>query len=314
MVVVLAAADCGKSPSVDLFMLLPFPDQSRMAGRVAVTVALVVASASASERRVRWYVNSDVSANVKFAQDHPDAITGFYGCCGLAGIDADGNASASNWTHLTGPMKAALAPNRSLTFHAVFGIAEDAIRTGQAHRAIPELVRAARAGGADGLLADYEPSTKNQTTAHAEAYADFMDALAKELHEVDLELGMDVGGETVLMDWAYFAKTEIDFFSSMSPTYDDEPGARSWFTKGMAKALGNRTAVGVGSMVDPENKGSCHLNFGWNATKFRSFTDFIQGPDVRATTLDVWRCDIDTYGETEPWFVDEVAAFLNPKE
>ena len=64
-------------------------------------------------------------------------------------------------------------------------------------------------------------------------------------------------------------------------------------------------------MVDPGNKGSCHhLNFGWNATKFRSFADFIQGPDVHATTLDVWRCDIDTYGETEPWFVDEVAAFF----
>merc|ERR1712196_102600 len=106
-------------------------------------------------RKVRWYVNSDVAANVAFAKQNPDALTGWYGCCGLLRVDAAGAVSAqANLRSVVANMTTAL-PSRRLTFHAVFSVAEEAIHSGAALGAAPAFMQHAKMAGMTGLLCDY---------------------------------------------------------------------------------------------------------------------------------------------------------------
>ena len=49
-------------------------------------------SSTPASRRVRWYVNGDVDANVAFAKAHPGALTGFYLCCNILKVDSNGKS------------------------------------------------------------------------------------------------------------------------------------------------------------------------------------------------------------------------------
>ena len=281
----------------------------------ALTTALG-AAAPPPQRKSRWYVNSDVDANVAFAQAHPTALTGWYGCCGLLGVDGTGTAKQNkNISALAGPMKAALLPStgRTLTFHAVFSVAESAIHSGAALDAVPELIRFATAGGTDGLLCDYEPAD-NYTDAHAEAYAAFLSALASAAHVQSprLEVGFDVAGWGILDKFSVFAPLDVDFFTSMTPTYDGVVPVAESFTKGYVAAVGtSRAGIGVGSMPEPGFEAKCSNmpNYHWNASSFGEFTTWLR-QTAGVLELDVWRCDIDHYGKTATWFVDAVSLFL----
>merc|ERR1712018_364402 len=104
--------------------------------------------------------------------------------------------------------------------------------------AVPDLVRYANVDGVNGLLCDYEPAD-NYTTAHAQAYATFLEALATQLHAHGLELGFDVAGWGILDKWAVFAPLHVDFYTSMTPTYNAQNITRNKeFTTGFLEAVG----------------------------------------------------------------------------
>ena len=285
---------------------------------LVLVLALGSVSAAAPQRKARWYVNSDVASNVAFAQAHPGALTGWYGCCGLLGIDGAGKATQlKNISALAGPMKAALLPStgRELTFHAVFSVAESAIHSGAAKGGAATLARLAAAGGADGVLCDYEPSD-NYTDAHAQAYADFLGALAGAAHALSprLEVGIDVAGWGILDHFSILQRADVDFYTSMTPTYDAPavPGADRRFTTELIGAVGAaRAAIGVGSVAAPGFEASCSNMpaYGWNASSFGEFASWLR-TSAGVLDLDVWRCDIDHYGKTAGWFVDTVVRFL----
>ena len=285
----------------------------QLSGCFAVLFASVAAGTGSitASRKARWYVNGDVTANVAFARSHPGALTGFYGCCGLLGVDAAGNASLNtNLTSLTGPMKHAVE-GRTLSFHAVFSVAEPSIHSRAALNAVPDLVRFAREGGADGILCDYEPAD-NYTDAHAQAYADFLAALASQAHAQHLEVGFDVAGWGILDNWGVLAPVPVDFYTSMTPTYNSKVAADRAFTTELIKAVGvNRTAIGIGSMPAPGYESGCKNmpDYGWNQSSFSGFTSWLRA-DAEVQDLDIWRCDIDHYGKTAPWFIDAVVSFL----
>lgn len=217
-----------------------------------------------------------------------------------------------NISAMAGPMKAALGPKRRLTYHAVFSVAEAAIHSGAAARAAADLVSYAALGGADGLLCDYEPAD-NYTVAHAAAYGGFLDALAAEAHAHGLEVGFDVAGWGILDFWHVWEPLRVDFMTSMSPTYSAKsvPTDEAFVTE-MVGAVGHaRAAVGVGSIPAPGHEDKCSnmKPYLWNGSSFAAFTGWLRDT-AGVQDLDVWRCDIDHYGETAGWFIAAVAAFV----
>ena len=284
---------------------------------LCAAIAVAIAGPSANgERSARWYVNNGrVDDNVAFAKAHPGALTGWYGCCNLLSVNESGHVAVrSNLTASTVPLKAALAPNRTLTFHAVFSVAEPAIHSGAALLSVPDLVRVAKAGGVDGLLCDYEPAD-NYTHAHVQAYANFLSALTEQSHAAGIEVGLDVAGWGILdpMKFKALSALKVDLFTSMTPTYSGRNVSLDQsFAAGLVQAVGaNRAAIGIGSMPAAGAESACKNmpDYAWTKSSFDGFAAWLR-TDAGVLDLDVWRCDIDNYGKTAPWFVDAVASFL----
>ena len=266
------------------------------------------------DRQVRWYVNTNVESNINFAREHTNAVTGWYGCCNLFSVDANGTASqrSDDLSTAVDSMKHAVE-NRTLTFHAVFSVNDAAIHSGSALDAVPDLVRLANSSGIDGLLCDYEP-TVNYTVAHAQAYAAFLDRLAVELHTKGMELGMDVAGWSILDYFNVYGETRVDFFTSMTPTYDAKNLTRDRsFVEEYVGVLGDRrTAVGIGSVPATGYEKMCSNmpDYGWSNQTLSSFVGWLK-TDAGIKDVDVWRCDIDhTGGKTAPWFLSAMEGFL----
>ena len=266
-----------------------------------------------SSRRVRWYVSSGrVDDNVEFAREHSNAITGFYGCCGLAHVDDVGNVTFKhNISDGIHSMMYAV-PNRRLTYHAVFGVTEASICNGTAIRGIPDLVDFAKQNQIDGLLCDYEPS-ENYTETHAKAYANFLDSLAQALHEENMEMGFDVAGWGILDFWDVYAPLHIDFYTSMSPTYNAKNISqdKSFVTDLVAAVGSRRTSIGIGSVPDPNYVSDCKNmpNYTWTNETFTSFTEWLRNY-AGVSDIDIWRCDIDHYGKTADWYLAALERFL----
>jgi len=285
-----------------------------------VSMILVITAVEAffmtekSERRVRWYVSSGrVQDNVDFARSHPGTITGFYGCCGLAQVSDDGSVSyKQNISQDIQSMMNAI-PNRRLTYHAVFGVTDSSIGNGTALRAVSDLVSFAKTNRLDGLLCDYEPSS-NYTTEHAQMYANFLEALAQGLHEEQMELGFDVAGWGILDFWDVYAPLHVDFYTSMTPTYNAENVTRDQeFVTSLVAAVGsNRTAIGTGSVPDPEYSSNCKNmpNYTWTNDTYSTFTHWLKD-HADVSEIDIWRCDIDNYGKTADWYLDALERFLS---
>lgn len=269
----------------------------------------VAAAVVATPRRVRWYVNAGrVSDNVAFATANARALTGMYGCCGLLSVASDGSVSRK----LDIAASAAPILAKGLTYHAVADVDGKGIISGAAASGAKDVVRIAKEANLTGVIFDYEPA-KNYTKAHEEAYATFLRSV-KEEAGTDLEVGMDIAGWGILKDLPVYANAGLDLYTSMTPTYDQKAALSSVgsaFVSSMISTLGSRAAAGVGSMPAAGHSGSCGQmpDYGWNADGLEKFLTQSGGKGLM--TVDVWRCDIDNYGETAGWFVDELATYLH---
>jgi len=284
--------------------------------RLLLLLPLLLPSSSAapSLSSVRWYVSSGrVDANVAFARARPGALTGFYGCCGSFSVAADGSVKTrGNLSDIAARHKHAL-DSKVLSYHAVFSVDPKAILSGAGEKAAPVLALAAKEGGADGLLCDYEPDF-NYTDAHAEQYASFLLALRKELNLKGLTLGMDVAG------WGLLDKFDIygdsaDFYTSMSPTYNAQNLTKNKeFVRAMERTLGaERVSVGIGSTPQPGYEKYCSNMPSYNYTNetLTSFLSFLK-ITAQVSGVDIWRCDIDHYGKTADFFVSALEQYLKP--
>jgi len=265
---------------------------------------LVVAKA----RHVRWYLNAgSVDDNVEFATTNANALTGVYGCCSLLKVASDGSVSQKlDLASASAPILA-----KGLTYHAMASVDQDGIQSGTALSGAKEVVDIAKAAKLTGVVFDYEPKT-NYTTAHEEAYAAFLQEVKKEAG-TDLEVGMDVAGWGILEDLSVYANAGLDLYTSMSPTYTSGTALSSTgaaFVSSMVGTFGQRASAGIGSMPTEGKEGSCSQmpDYGWTADTLQQFLTQLE--DQGFAGVDVWRCDIDTYGETATWFVDGIATFL----
>lgn len=100
----------------------------------------------------------------------------------------------------------------------------------------------------------------------------------------------------------------------MTPTYD-QPSALSpkgkQFVKDMVSTFGSgRAAVGMGSMPAPGFEKNCANmpDYGWTNSTMNEFLTMAGHDGIE--DVDVWRCDIDNYGETPQWYFDALASFL----
>ena len=84
-----------------------------------------------------------------------------------------------------------------MTVHAVFSVAEEAIKSGAALKAAPALASISADAGLDGILCDYEPSD-DYSVGHATSYAAFLNATAAAVHSRGLEVGFDSAGWGIL--------------------------------------------------------------------------------------------------------------------
>ncbi len=186
--------------------------------------ALVVAAVDPAKpsRQVHWYVSEgNTVGNAAFLAAHGAAATGGLLCCGFGGFNATGGWAmrAPVATYLT---YADVFTSTGRDAWAVVGVAEAAVHSGAWRAGLPAATAASAAlaaGGLAGFIVDYEPEA-NYTMAHAQAYGEFLGALAAAA--APLKVGMDIAGWGVLKAefWPAFLGRGLARFTSMTPTYD----------------------------------------------------------------------------------------------
>ena len=255
--------------------------------------ALAVAPVKPS---IRWYSPAlnmtDVAAN-------RDIFDGINYCCGIFSIHDGGKISTKNATEV-----------KQLTqeFHKlgievflVGGPDGDAILNGQASLASEAVVKYVNEVGADGMIVDYEPSS-NYTTHHAELYNSFLKSLktAATASGTKVQVGMDVAGWGILDNFDVYKTSEIDIYTSMTPTYNyqsavDEKGQQ--FVSDMSKTYGAAGRFGIGSSATMRSGKHCTYN--WTGDNLYPWLTGLPMP-----AIDIWRCDIDNMGVSDPDFLD----------
>jgi len=282
-------------------------------------LALLALLTRAAARGVNWYVASgNIEGNEKFLTAHGAALSGAYLCCSFFSFAADGTFSLRAPT-AEGLAQAAVFTSAHAETWAVGGVAEAAVHSRAWAAGLPAAARAARdllAAGLEGVVVDYEPAD-NYTLAHAEAYGDFLGALAAAI--APLRVGADIADWGILGPkfWPALDGRGVSRFTSMTPTYDaaNVTRDREFVDAALAYFPPGAFAAGVGTVL-AAGAGKCGGgDFLWTNETFAPFVDFLGARAVEF--IDVWRCDIDAPydkggapDKTAPFFVDALARFL----
>jgi len=115
---------------------------------------------------------------------------------------------------------------------------------------VDDIVSKAMASNVDGFMFDYEPH-QDYTKKHAIIVRDFLNLLAKKMHEKKLEIGFCISDWGVLKFYEVYAKTNVDVFATMSLTYYGRDLDKN--KKGVKKLLraidATRVQIGIKSVV-----------------------------------------------------------------
>eukprot|EP01052_Picozoa_sp_SAG31_P006896 SAG31_NODE_323_length_17713_cov_12.065834_8_plen_612_part_00 len=306
---------------------------------------------STSTRHVRWYMASGAQAFKGFNDEWLDdplkraAITGVYACCNFWSMDSSGRLtidSAGKYSERFEPFL-----RRGLTVHATGMLNEEAIKSGAALSAIPQLVEFVEQNLLDGVMTDYEPL--DESLEHAQAYARFLAAAAAALHRIPgrrREIGLNIADWTILGPgyWPLYMRAGVDFMGSMTPTYSEN--ARNWpyisnlvnisrqnnsplsaIDIGVASPLQSSGPIGSLCRKAPFNSSIFNLrsfnwsfcnrtmaisdSCPWNETDLTAMLDFAAA--IGVTHASIWRSDIDTecLDGTQSWFFGVLARFIS---
>jgi len=273
---------------------------------LAVLFVFIVAMSLAHCRNVRWYLAaSRVSQNVEFIKQHRNALTGVYPCCGGFTIDCSGKlVVGANVKAETDPLKALGVK----VIYTLSGPCEALVKNGDILKTVNETVAAVVAMNWDGIMVDYEPSDYRRE--HAQAYANYLAALAKGLHAKGLILGSDIASWGILKYYDIYAKCGADTLMMMTPTYSglDIPENKAAVSEALKQGISkSQFSAGIGSMLVPGNVS--HTNFHWTSAKLESFVGWVKDQGIEE--VDIWRADIDDYSETASYYFDVLASFLS---
>jgi hypothetical protein len=261
-------------------------------------------------RRVNWYLNrNDTSANVAFVTAHRSSLTGVYLCCNAFSFDDGGafTASASD-----AEIQAQVSPLAALGLHVyyVVSITDAAVASGAYKASIADAVASAQRNHFEGYVSDYEPST-NYTLAHEQAYATFLGDMTAALHAASpqLSFGVDVAGWGILHAWSVYAPVGLDVFTSMNPTYSGASlSTDEAFVTGEAEGgiPVDHIAVGISTMLTGDAAANAATS--WPQSELQTFVSWVGQRGV--PQIDVWRSDIDSYAQTEPYTFTILEGFL----
>ena len=262
-----------------------------------------------TDRTSRWWFGSSAAQLAQAEQItsmHRRSLTGCYFYYGFS-ISQNGTFHAPD----AGLVRHSLAPFRSLGLTVSVALATDqgAVESGAALRGVAAAASTAASANLTSLMIDYEPRT-NITTAHAQAYAALVAALAQALHARGLSLEICVSSWSILTQFGLYAATGVDGMMSMASTYVGTNTSRNeeWVT--MERAAGVSLAqlrVGIGSSNSIYSK----WQYNWTSSRLHHFLSWIEAEGVRH--VDVWRTDIDAVNATNGtavWLYDAMAAFL----
>ena len=209
-----------------------------------------------SKRHVRWYHASGAQADIAVNEawlSRPErraAITGAYACCNFFMFNATTGALIAD---VTGNYSNRFSPflSRGLSVHAHGMMNEQALKSGAALKAIPDLARFVEANGIDGVLVDYEPL--DVSVAHAKLFAQWLSAAAAAVHAIPVpsgsprkEVGVNIADWSVVSPglW-HFYNASVDFMATMTPTYSETK--RDWpFITSLTQAISPLAKIDVG--------------------------------------------------------------------
>ena len=262
-------------------------------------------------KRVRWYLNFGlVEANLAFHAEHRDIVAGGLLCChGFAFDLSDAGKTRFRVGDAVPAQVESYQQGGLEDLWVVTGISAEAIAAGRHEAAAAEAAAAVRELNVTGIVMDYEPTT-NYTRAHVDAYAAFLDALAKAVRGQGGKLGMDVSSWGILQYYGSYAGVDggLDLYTSMGSTYSgqdvagNEKRVRAMLDQGLPLAT---LGIGIGSVV--ENQTHAMKDYGWDPAKLGDFLAFLDVAGVRE--VDVWPADLDSYDVTKPFFLEALRAW-----
>ena len=279
----------------------------RRMARALLLFMTLAAPSFGQVRRVNWYTNAGrVDANVAWVTAHGTALTGLYLCCNAFSFADNGTFSGISSATVRAQTQPLYAI-RNMSLMYVIGVSGAAIHSGawETHVAAAAIAT----DGFDGFIVDYEP-TSNYTVQHAHAYAAFLTALGGALHARGKTLGFDTAGWGILDFWSEYRSTGVDIFTSMTPTYkgNDITESQAFVLKQISDGIPlGHIAAGIGTMlVDGE---APKWNYNWTSARLQTFTTWLSDT-AHVSQIDFWRCDIDSYQTTAPYYFAVAEAFL----
>jgi hypothetical protein len=284
---------------------------------------------AATTRTSRWWFSIRSPAFAHQALDivdcHPASITGVYLYADFS-IDKDGAFRHPPFRTTLSRIRPFL--QRNLTVSLALYVHQSAIQSGCAisnpNGISAVAAHAARLNVVTSLMVDYEPST-NYTPAHVNAYATFLEELAKELRKHNnnnstnsydnennrgCQLDMCVSNWGILDRYGVYSAAAVDGMMSMSSTYYGSNIAlneKNVLSEIVQNVSFRQLRVGIGST----NSIFFKWDYQWTPAKFDQFLDFLK--TVRVRHIDIWRTDISTLNATNgtvPWVYDGIANFL----
>ncbi len=124
-----------------------------------------------------------------------------------------------------------------------------------------------------------------------------------------LSFGVDVGGWGILHAWSVYAPVGLDVFTSMNPTYSGASlSTDEAFVSGEAEGgiPLDHIAVGISTMLTGD--AASNADTSWPQGELQTFVTWVGQQGVGQ--IDVWRSDIDSYAQTEPYYFTILAGFL----
>ena len=294
------------------------------------TSGIVKPSSGATQREVRWWMNSGKTANnLKLIDAHPKAITGIYTYAGL-GVEDSGHFNGDGKKETS--LREMFAPYwaRGLTVTPALALTNASVTSGNAAKFASEVAAFAKRINVSGLMLDFEPATSEVSWVHA--YADYVTAFAAAMHKEGLKAEMCVSSWGILdghllpggEGYGIYAKTGVDVMMSMAGTYFGTNVSRNLENVDNELKDGvslSQLAAGIGTQIDmsispscpPVGPMGCKTAGGqccdWSEAKLTSFVASLVQRGVR--TIDMWRADIDAEGDcTEPYYFTIAEKFL----